>query len=847
MLLFKSSTQFLHEFVAVVQDTCPTGNLRVFSGILFWNQLGAEKVFLTHTHKAKKAIRYTIHATMSDKARTNGLSASIEGPARKKAKSNGMQTDLFSFFTTTKKAADHKTKQLKKDTGNTPDRKEEFFSTKGKVLEKARPAPSNEKIPDPILPKQVSPPQNVVYQSLYENLVIIRRPTNEKPRTKVAAFDLDGTLVQWSASFSGFWPSQLSHYELWSSTVPEKLRALHDEGYKLVLFTNQGGIQKAHSGKKASLVKSIIDWLAKLIDRPVHAVMSTKSLKRSEDSFHKPTSKMWQVAINSLNKRQDFDISQSFFVGDSADPDDDQGGVDLKFAEAVGKERGAAALKFYTPTDYFGPSDSERRQKAKGFEKLTESAPPREALRARSALLGGYLQGPILLILCGVQGSGKSTFCEHLLVGETNNHWVHLSQDTINDGKPGKREKVENEAKEALDRGHSVVIDRMHLDIEQRSYFTEVAKSVGVPAHAVLLNPKKDVIAKRVRERTNHPGKVQGEDGVRRALQSLDRIVVPTYSEELQLITCASTTHEVLRIANLYKCTATGYRVTEPKERIPLNDTLSVPTITLGTMGMGKRITKDLILSAISIGFCALDTAPTYKNEDCVGDALQEANSDIFCIAKIPKRAVNPEDVRLELETTLKKLQRPSISLLLLHWPCDVISAGTLVTVWREMEECCKEGKCQALGVCNFNINALSMLLCNCSIPPLVNQVERHPLLSQMELVDFCARNQILIMAHTPLAQGRGELLNNPIVERVAKEASMTPAQVVLRWNLQQGMLVVPKCSREDHAKDLLAHSVLSSDQMNDLDSLDKGKRFVDPPFMYGVAPFCWGNRMAPH
>ena len=89
--------------------------------------LGAEKVFLTHTHKAKRAIRSTIHATMSDKARTNGLSASIEGPARKKAKSNGMQTDLFSFFTTTKKAADHKTKQLKKDTGNTPDRKEEFF------------------------------------------------------------------------------------------------------------------------------------------------------------------------------------------------------------------------------------------------------------------------------------------------------------------------------------------------------------------------------------------------------------------------------------------------------------------------------------------------------------------------------------------------------------------------------------------------------------------------------------------------------------------------------------------------------------------------------------------------
>ncbi len=97
-------------------------------------------------------------------------------------------------------------------------------------------------VPDPIVPKLVSPPRNVVWQSLHDNHLLIRQLTCEKePRTRVAALDLDGTLVVWSSSFSGFWPNQLVHYELWSSTIPSKLRALHDEGYKLVLFSNQGG------------------------------------------------------------------------------------------------------------------------------------------------------------------------------------------------------------------------------------------------------------------------------------------------------------------------------------------------------------------------------------------------------------------------------------------------------------------------------------------------------------------------------------------------------------------------------------------------------------------------------
>ena len=745
---------------------------------------------------------------------------------------------------------------------------------------------------DPIVPKIISPPpNNVVWQSLHDNHVLIRKPSTNKKTdgscmtTKVAAFDLDGTLVVWSSSFSGFWPNQLTHYELWSSTVPDKLRSLYDEnGYQLVLFTNQGGIQKAHTGKKATLVKHVINFLAHLIDRPVYAVMSTKSLKKSPETlFHKPTPKMWQVAqqefLSSKTKGMEYDLASSFFVGDSADPNDEQGGVDFKFAQAVteekkkrhGNTKNIDTLKFYTPTEFFGPSDSERRQKEDSLQSDMSSPPPKEALDARSALLGGYLEGPILLILCGVQGSGKSTFCQQLLGNDdggdadnasayNNDHWIHLSQDTINNGKPGKREKVQAEAKAALERGKCVVVDRMHLDPEQREYFVQVAQSVQVPVHALLMNPPREVIGKRVRERTDHPGKVQGEDGARRALQSLDKLVVPTYSEPLQLITTACTMYDVSKWAQLYKgvvvvgCGSDKNKSLDqqPVREIPLSDSgISIPTMALGTMGIGKKVTKDAVLVATRAGFRAIDTAPTYKNEDRVGDAISDMDGDdknIFCIAKIPKAATQPDQVRSELEATLTKLQRSYVNLLLLHWPCDVITAATLESVWKEMEDCHKEGKCKALGVCNFNVNALALLLAKCSTPPVVNQVERHPLLQQMDLVDFCARNNILLQAHTPLGQGKDELLAHPSITSIAKQHSLTPAQVVLQWNIRQGVMVVPKCSNEQHAQELVAASssktLLSPKDMQVLDSLDQGKRFVTPPFMYGKHGFCWGTHM---
>ena len=698
---------------------------------------------------------------------------------------------------------------------------------------------------NPIIPHQVPPRRDVVWLSQHDNKLLLRKVIKEEPRCKMAAFDLDGTLVTWNTK-GGFWPSQLIHYELWSSTVITKLRQLHDDGYKLVLFSNQGGIQKAHGGKKATIVKMVVDWLASLIDRPVFCVMSTVSPKKApNDSFHKPSNRMWFTMISVLNKGLSADLKTSFFVGDSALVDDDQGGVDRLFAEAVG-------ISFHSPEDYFGPSHADQRQLRRGIQTQILSKTPTTALFARAALVGGYLQGPILLILCGVQGSGKSTFSKRLVELDNRSQrqvWVHLSQDTINNGKPGKREAVEKMARDALLDGQSVVVDRMHLNAEQRSHFVQLAQSLNVPAHIMLLNPPKHIISGRVRERSNHPGNVQGENGVKRAIHSLSTLVPPMYSEQVALISCSSTIAGASRICDYYK--AIGHNAPQRSLQITLEDEsqVSMPTIALGTMGIGKRVVKEVIDWAVSHGFRALDTAPTYKNEDKIGEVLASSNTlgeQLFCIVKIPKSVTHPEQVRLALESSLQNLRRNQADLLLLHWPSDVMASDTLTAVWSEMETCYKNKRCRALGVCNFNVGALHHLLSSCVIRPVVNQVERHPLLPQWDLVDFCAQNDILLQAHTPLGQGKSELLEHSVITKIQKEVGMSPAQICLQWNLQQGFAVVPKCSSPQHMQEVFSCSALSAKHMKELNEMgaQKQRRFVAPPFMFGNAPYCWDERI---
>jgi len=662
--------------------------------------------------------------------------------------------------------------------------------------------------------------------------------------TKQTLFHNSNTtaLLNWRTQF----PSSLDQFELWNASVISKLQQLYDkENYQIVVLCNKGGIQGAFTGKRAATAKALVDWLAdEAVERPILAVFSTKK----KSGYHKPAAKLWNVAETMCNGKTKFDIAHSFYVGDSVAVGDAEGS-DEQFAKNVGDAAGGTPPTFYTPQGFFGPSNISLRERAlPPVEDI-----PQAVLETRAALTCGYLRGPILLVLCGAQGSGKSTFCNNLLglggggSGESHSNWVHLSQDTIRNGKPGKREAVEQAALEALAAQKCVVIDRMHLDEKQREYFVKVAQTAGVPAHAVVLTVSKEVVAQRVRDRENHP--VTGESGAKMAVESTKRLVVPTYNEGFALISASGTPEGAKHIAGLYRAVtaAGGGAVGTVPAVFPLassdpKKSVEMPSIVLGTMGLGRKTAEGIVNQAALLGFKGFDTAPTYKNEDKLG-AAGLTDKEAFVIVKVPKRAGTAEMVRSELSTSLSNLNIDKCNLLLLHWPSD---EATLKEVWKEMETCVADGLAVAIGVCNFNVDALRVLLSFCTIPPAINQVERHPLLPQWELVEFCSNHDILLQAHSPIGQGKEDLLGHATVTKIAGETEKSAAQVVLAWNLQQGVAVVPKCSSEEHMQEVLASGSvgLSTEQLKALNEISETKRFVAPPFMYGPAPFCWGKTM---
>lgn len=690
----------------------------------------------------------------------------------------------------------------------------------------------------PIIPYPVEQDQSASWKISENNALWIRTYPCES-RVKAAAFDLDGTLLHWRIAG---WPSKFEHYELWNASVVAKLQSLHDnDHYKLIIFTNQGAIRSALSGKKATFVKSLLEWLIREIDRPVHVVMSCDKKK----GFHKPNPGMWDVCERHCNKGRPFNIHESFFVGDSVIRNDDpQGGVDEMFAKNVGASR-KGTLKFYCPESYFGPSGISQRKKQQIMQDY--SKPPSSALSNRIALIGGYLRGPLILLMAGVQGSGKSTFCQNLIQTSTSKEgsskWLHLSQDTIKDGKPGKREQVEEQTRQAILSGMSVVIDRMHLDQDQRAHFISIAKECEVPIHCVFLQPARDVVEKRVRERKNHPAGVEGEKGARIAVASLGRVVIPKYDEGFDLISLAGLNDCIVKwLFHLYGTIMLDCKTHSTLPFFRLSDDVVMPSLALGTMGLGKRRAEKVVSSAIMLGWKAVDTAPTYNNELEIGKAL---SSDTFVIIKVPKKVTAPNQVRTELCNSLSNLGTQKADLLLLHWPCDAIESGNLHSIWEAMEQCKESGLCRFLGVCNFSINALRHLIPHCKIPPSVNQVERHPFLPQTELFDFCMNNNILIQAHTSLGQGSADMLQHDIVSEIANDCGLSCAQVILNWNMKQGVAVVTKSASEVHLKEALGlfKDHLSPHHMEQLNSIQQKRRFVSPPFMHKPgALYEWKN-----
>ena len=198
---------------------------------------------------------------------------------------------------------------------------------------------------------------------------------------------------------------------------------------------------------------------------------------------------------------------------------------------------------------------------------------------------------------------------------------------------------------------------------------------------------------------------------------------MPKYEERFDLISATGTPEGVNYIVRFYCCIGGAAGLQSAISRI-------LPNLTLETQKLGKRVLTQVASTATTeLSFLAIDTTPTYNNEEEVSLGMAK---DTFCIAKVPKHATTPKQVRQELQVTLDKIKRKKVDFLLLHWPCDVIIAGLLKEVWFAIEKCIPDRLASTLDVCNFNITALRMLLPHCEkLRLLVNQ--------QWDLINFCA------------------------------------------------------------------------------------------------------------
>ncbi|MDN4079999.1 aldo/keto reductase [Paenibacillus polymyxa] len=203
------------------------------------------------------------------------------------------------------------------------------------------------------------------------------------------------------------------------------------------------------------------------------------------------------------------------------------------------------------------------------------------------------------------------------------------------------------------------------------------------------------------------------------------------------------------------------------------------------------------VKAAVKHGYRSIDTAAIYANENSVGQAIQEALSEnnlsreeLFVTSKVWNADLGYEETRAAYEASLDKLGLDYLDLYLIHWPVQ----GKYKEAWRALESLYKEGRIKAIGVSNFQIHHLEDLMQDAEIKPMVNQVEFHPQLTQTELLQFCQKNNIQMEAWSPLMQG--QLLDHPVLQNIANKYGKSVAQVILRWDVQQGVVTIPKSTK---------------------------------------------------
>lgn len=257
-------------------------------------------------------------------------------------------------------------------------------------------------------------------------------------------------------------------------------------------------------------------------------------------------------------------------------------------------------------------------------------------------------------------------------------------------------------------------------------------------------------------------------------------------------------------------------------EYVTLYNGVKMPILGYGVYQVSKSDCEECVLNALKTGYRHIDTAQSYFNEEEVGSAIAKSNVDrgeIFLTTKVWIEHYGYEQTKASVLNSMRKLQTDYIDLVLLHQPfSDVYGA------WRALEDLYDEGKIKAIGVSNFYPDRL-VDICNFArIKPMVNQIETHPLNQQTEGNMWMKKYGVQHEAWAPFGEGRNGLFENEILAKIGKKYQKTVAQVMLRWAIQRGVVVIPKTVRLDKMQENLDvfDFVLSNDDMNEIAALDK-------------------------
>jgi alcohol dehydrogenase (NADP+) len=296
-----------------------------------------------------------------------------------------------------------------------------------------------------------------------------------------------------------------------------------------------------------------------------------------------------------------------------------------------------------------------------------------------------------------------------------------------------------------------------------------------------------------------------------------------------------------------------------------ITKTDTIPALGLGTWKSSTGEVAQAVSQAIEIGYRHIDCASIYQNQKEIGTALGKAlvtdqvkREELWITSKLWNNAHAKKHVQPALERTLKDLQLDYLDLYLIHWPVhfqpNVVfpkrpeeylaeDAIPVMETWQAMERMVAKGLCRFIGICNFNLTRLKALRQQAAVQPVMNQIELHPYLQQVKMLEYCREHEMLLTAYSPLGSAdrpealkkanEPSLLDHPIIKEIATGTGITPGQVLLVWGLTRGTVVIPKSVNPGRLKEnfLAADLELNAKDLAAIDSLEKGYRFVDGAF----------------